>query len=249
MDAHNDDEKRLEAAREAEAELDLFDAELSGTLSGYRGKHFPEDHARRADTHQRHADRTKAQLTALEALLASDPAYAALYNDTFDRLRGAETATEAAIAATETAVAEAQQELADTLDRASSLPDGRKAFRDPATGDVYDENGRLVEGDDLAAIVWRDDAPTWQDYQSKRQASTDARDRLDDLRRYQTDVLGRARDRLTDPDNPPTPDELNEIQENIQKQMPAHVRDHLPTSHEGPAIERTAAVKPLNLGS
>ena len=248
MDAQ-DDEKRHEAARAVEAELDLFDAELSGTLSGYRGKHLPEDHARRAEAQQRQSEKTKAQLTALEALLAGDPAYAALYNDTFDILRDAETATEIAIAATEAALTEAQQELAEALDRASSLPDGRRVFRDPATGNVYDEDGQLVEGDDLDAIVWRDDAPTWQDYQNKRQADAAVRERLDDLRRYQTDVLGRARDRLTDNDAPPTPDELHDIQGEIQNQMPEYARDHLPATHEAPAIERTATIKPLDLGS
>lgn len=43
---------------------------------------------------------------------------------------------------------------------------------------------------------------------------------IDAIRRYQVEVLGDARHRLTDEDDPPTMDEMNEIQDNIVNAAP-----------------------------
>lgn len=45
-------------------------------------------------------------------------------------------------------------------------------------------------------------------------------DRIDEIRRYQVDVLGTARERLTGEDNPASMDELNTIQQRIEESAP-----------------------------
>lgn len=240
MNAGDDDEKRLEAAREAGAELDQFSAELSGTLSGYRAKHLPEGHASNSAHRERQAEKARAQMNALDALLASDPAYAALYNETFDKLRDAERGTEAAMARALETLERTGRELANTLDKANTLPDGRKVFRDPATGNVYDQNGNAVIGDDLDAVVWRDDAPTWEEYRDKRRSDADARERLDVLRRFQ-DRLGGYRNRMEDRDNPPSADELQKIQSDLEAGLET-AQQARPTSEFDHTASETASV-------
>lgn len=246
MDSQSDHNKRLEAEREAREKLDAFNAELSGMLSGYRAKHLPEGHANREDYRQRQAEKARAQMSALEALLASDSAYAALYNETFNKLRGAECKTEVAMAHALETLERTGRELADALDKANTLPDGRKVFRDPVSGSAYDQHGNAVTGDDLDAVVWRDDAPTWPDYRAKQQADRDARDRLDALRHFQ-DRLGDYRNRMEDRDNPPSADELKRIHDEIIETAPPEIVQKLVPADAAPLADATppsGVVKP-----
>lgn len=210
-----DDSKRDEARRQAERELDAFNAEDSGTLAGYRGKHLPDDPDERKQRAEKKDAEAKRKLSALQSLLASDPAYAALYNETFDKLRDAESATESALTAAQAALGMAKEDLADTLDAASTLPDGTKVFRD-ANGDVFTEDGERVPAEDQESIVWREGSPSYEDYLKKREAADAAQARIDALRDYQTNVLGDARNRLEDEDAPPDKDELEEIGNEIE---------------------------------
>ena len=235
-----EDSGRDEARRQAERELDAFNAEQSGVLSGYRGRHLPDDpDTRRQRTAKKDAD-AKRQLSALQSLLASDPAYAALYNETFNKLRDAEAATEAALISAQAALGMAKEDVADTLDAASTLPDGTKVFRD-ANGDVFTEDGERVAGDDLETIVWREDSPSHEDYLGKRDAMSDAQTRIDALRDYQTNVLGDARNRLEDEDNPPSKDELEEIGKAVDQGMERLVQKDAEPIHE-PVMDQTASI-------
>lgn len=217
-----EDSGRDEARRQAERELDAFNAEQSGVLSGYRGRHLPDDpDTRRQRTAKKDAD-TKRQLSALQSLLASDPAYAALYNDTLDKLSDAEEATEAALEAALADLGAAKDALAETLDQANTLPDGTRVFRN-AEGEVFTEDGERVAGDDLETIVWREDSPSYEDYRGKRDAVSEAQTRIEALRDYQTNVLGDARNRLEDEDNPPDKNELEDIQNDIENKAPAGI--------------------------
>ena len=59
-------------------------------------------------------------------------------------------------------------------------------------------------------------APTYEDYIRRKQAVETLALRIEELRRFQIDVLGVARDRLNDPDNPPSLEELEDIGNEIQ---------------------------------
>lgn len=233
MSEDESDLKRREAAAEAGQELDRYNAELSGTLAGYRGRHLPEDHDSKPGSRERKADKERAARSRLDMLLA-DPAYADLYNETFDMLRDAEAATEAALAVAVDALDKAGTEFDDLMDRANTLPDGTMVFRDPVSGTVYDQHGNQVTGDDLVSIVWKDGAPDYNDYRASKSAVDAAQKRIDDLRRFQ-DRLGGYRNRLEDPDNPPSADDLRDIQDDMNRGLSQYLPEKDETTHEASA--------------
>lgn len=165
--------KNLESkAREARRRRDTddFNNEIVGREVG-RIKRFLPDSADPAEAKKRDG-RDHQRLSTLMTLIQNDPEYAALYEDTLDKLRDAEEATDAAMA---------------------------KALEDI-------ENAKTPE------------------------AREKAQDRYDALMRYRVDVLGHARDRVMDEDNPPTEEELEKIKRDIEEQMPKAVASELDTS-------------------
>ncbi|MEO1243780.1 MAG: hypothetical protein AAFX54_17870 [Pseudomonadota bacterium] len=134
-------------------------------------------------------------------MMLADPEYTALYNEVFGQLRQAEIATDEALLA-------AEQELDVLLENAARLPDGRIVFRNQ-NGDVVTQYGESVDTDLAAEIKWPPEAPTYQEYLEERE-------QIDALRRYQVEVLGDARDRLSDENNPLEKDELEQMQQDIQ---------------------------------
>ena len=181
---------------------------------------------------ERRRKRERQTMTALKMLLR-DQEYAALYNAVGDLLDDAERKTETAIAA-------AEADLQDTLDRAARLPNGAAVFRD-ANGDIRGEDGKIITPEDAAGIEWPDGAPSYAEY-------TQRRDRLDELRRYQVEVLGHAGDRMNDEDNPAQKDELRQLENAIQDGLNSVVHqkdaeDHTPESTH----ERSSEVTVLKL--
>ena len=200
-----------------EQDRDDLNNEMAGREVGRIKRFLPEGHAGPAA--QKRRDQEREHLSALLAMLRSSAAYAALYDQTMDALRNAEAATDAALAEARDILANANEALADLMDNANTLPDGTKVFRDQ-DGNVYTEDGRLIEGEALESIHWRDNAPSYEDFLARRKAVSDAQATIDAILRYQTDILGHARDRLTDENDPPTKEELEDIRRDIEEQMP-----------------------------
>ena len=218
-----DDNRENEILREEKKRQDRDDLnnEMAGREVGRIKRFLLEGYAGPAA--QKRRDEEREHLSALMAILHSSAAYAALYDQTMDALRNAEAATEAVLAEARGVLANADEALADLMDNANTLPDGTKVFRD-RDGNVYTEDGRLVEGEALESIHWRGNAPSYEDFLAHRKAVSDAQATIDAILRYQTDTLGHARDRLTDEDNPPTKEELEEIQRGIENEMPPEVK-------------------------
>lgn len=171
----NPKSKAREARRRRDA--DDFNNEIAGREVG-RIKRFLPDSADPSELRKRNG-RDHQRLSTLMTLLQNDPEYAALYEDTLDKLRDAEEATDAAMA---------------------------KALEDI-------ENAKTPE------------------------AREKAQDRYDALMRYRVDVLGHARDRVMDEDNPPTKEELEDIQRQIAREAPPKVKSTIePTSTRPTAI-------------
>lgn len=217
MDAHNDDEKRLETAREAGKELDLFNAELSGTLSGYRAKHLPEGHASREDHRQRQAEKARAQTSALEALLANDPAYQAAHQRAMSTLQDMESRTESALVMLRRDMKTVSDTLTEMRGRGNVLPDGRKVYLD-TNGNAFTEEGDRIEGPELEDMQWRADAPRYEHIRAERERAAELQRRETAILRYQSDVLGHARERLTDPDNPASREEVEKLDKLMKEQ-------------------------------
>ncbi|MEM7547712.1 MAG: hypothetical protein AAF367_19470 [Pseudomonadota bacterium] len=208
------DERLRETFMRQARDYDDLQYEMAGISRGKINRFVSEERFSGRVSENRRAERAEA-LTRLQLLMASDPAYAALYVQVMDALSEAEALTQAAIEAAEVALHEAQKAHEALLSQAAQLEDGTRVFRD-AEGRIWSENGELITGEDAESIVWPNDAPSHEEYRRSKETVDHARGDLDSLLLYQTDVLGRARDRLNDPENPPSQDELEEIKREIE---------------------------------
>ena len=175
---------------------------------------------------QRRAIRAQAQMTALDMILQNNPEYARMYHDTSGLLDRAETATESALDQVMQDLDEYEDDLNDILDQASQLPDGTRVFKDQY-GYVWSENDELVAPKDAQGIVWKDDAPSREDFVRQKQRVEDTRKRIEDLQHYQIEVLGNARDRMNDQHNPITQDEMKQIQDDIFEQADPIIQNEI----------------------
>jgi len=218
MRHEDDDIQRLERAREADARLDDHNAESSETKAGRIYTSGVTDPNRRHDAREQRNRRADAQLTALQSLM-SDPEYAALYTETVAAVTQAQIAAEAAMTTALETLQQSEDDLTDLQDNAAQLaPSGERVYRDQE-GNVYTEDGRKLSEQEAESVVFPEDAPSYEEYLVQKKAVQEARERVEAIRIYQ-DRLGGYQDRLNDPDNPFTPDELQDIQRDIETSSP-----------------------------
>ncbi|MEM8772992.1 MAG: hypothetical protein AAGD92_15195 [Pseudomonadota bacterium] len=164
------------------------------------------------DTKARRKGKDTLEVLTNLQLLLQDTEYAALYRSVGELLGNAECETELALAA-------AEAELRDILSRSAKLPNGVAIFKDK-DGNIRGADGKVIDTALAAEIVWPDDAPSYENYVQRR-------GRLDELRRYQVEVLGQARDRLEDHDDPPSMEELEDWERQIMDGAPEYVRSQI----------------------
>ena len=213
----------IEAALTREEDRRDHERELAGIDIGrearFHGTEFVEER-RQGKGGASSAQRTSQQQYAsrLQMLLATNPGYAKLYNDTMDDLGDAEAATDRAIAKAQKALQESQQQLEQTLNRAAKLADGTRVFRD-ARGNVWNERGQRVSDMDAAGIEWRGDEPAYEQFLEDSESVKDRLTRLEALQGFRIDTLGRFRDRMMDQDNPISEDDIQKGQLEIERGM------------------------------
>jgi len=151
-----------------------------------------------------------------------DAEYAAAYQRAWDALDNAQDALSEALLEN----AEETERLAEALDaiegQAARLPDGSPVFR-AADGSLRDADGNRLRSDALpASLTIPEDAPSYEDYASARDALHSARMRGQELARIQTEVIDPARDRVEA--GGMTPDELGAIEARMH-QVPAMIAE------------------------
>lgn len=245
-----DDEFKQHSDRQAAAirqrDYDDLQDEQSGRDTG-RMKRFGVAQAEAADIKRQKDADLRHQLTALEQLLQDDPDYAALYKETMDVLTSAESLADQAIDKAKAGLAGAENDLRDIQNHANRLADGTRIYKD-ADGTVWSEDGRILPADSLDGVVWKKDAPSREDYVKSRKAIDTAKQRILDVEAYIYTVLGPARDRFTDPDNPPSGDDIRTIQKDI---LDGRIALQLSQSQDSATPEtavNTAAIKLPDLG-
>lgn len=221
-------------AKTRDTARDDLQHEIAGRETGRQQRFLTGKFAEQA-AEQRKRERTRF-VSELARMLA-DPAYAARYQAFGDMLTYAETEAALALFAAEADLTAARDALEDTEDRANRLPDGTKVFR-TADGRVVDADGNSVSDADAAGIVWMDDAPGYDAYVAAKARVAAAQKRADDIRHYQTDVLGHARDRWQDQDDPITQTEMDELQNRMNEAF----------SREEPSANRQEADGDADLG-
>lgn len=221
----------MEASRTREEDRRDYERELAGIDIGrearFHSTEFVEER-RQGRGGSSSAQRTAQQQYAsrLQMLLATNPAYAKLYNDTMDALGDAEAATDRAIAKAQEALEDAQRQLEQTLSRAAKLPDGTRVFRD-ARGNVWNERRQRVSEAEAASIEWRGDEPAYEQFLEDSESVTDRLTRLEALQGYRVDTLGSIRDRIADQDNPPSASEIEQYKRDIHEKMPEAAQEEM----------------------
>ena len=209
---------KVQKEREVQQNLDDLNNELRGTDVG-RMSRFLSPEVRdiiNGDRKGKNDLRDVVHQTMLDILLMDDE-YRQLYDDAMDRLRDLEGATQRALDEALIEQAKSQEQLRETLERAAIL-DGQRVFKD-AQGRVWTEHDQRVKQSDADRIEWQGNEPSREDYQADRSNADVTQRRVDDIRAYQTDTLGGARERLTDKDNPLTKDELKGLIEDFDTQL------------------------------
>lgn len=228
----SEDGQNLDALERRQLDSDDLNKELAGKQFSRRVRFLTseDDESNPRERRKSRDFERQARISAL-AQMMTDPAYRALYEQTSAKLYDAQTATDQALDRAEADLIGAQAALDDLKDKANQLSDGTRVYRD-TDGNVRREDGSLVTGLERDEIVWKDGAPTFEEFLAQQQALKDARISYEDLLDLQV-ILGGYRDRLDDPDNPLSADQLEAIQNWAEKTTAA-------TLHNEMAPERAA---------
>ena len=109
-------------------------------------------------------------------------------------------------------------QIADMLDRAHVLEDGRRVFKTRDGQRVFDEHGEQVSPETVRPDQIDDKRPYWEDYEAARDHEKALTAERRDLLRFQ-EKLDEARERSEADDL--TKDELDELEAELDEAMPA----------------------------
>lgn len=218
-DGEYPDDFELMAAMEkakarAEALRDLGH-EMAGLETGRLSRFLTGDGSAAA-IEKRRRERTGQMMSALDVLL-QDAVYRAHYEAFGTFLTTAETRTEDMLADARQALASVGEDIETMLETANRLPDGRRVFRF-ADGLVIDEEGAVLSEEETAGIVWKNGAPSAEDYLAARRREEAAATILQELDALRGD-LGDIRGRYEDPDNPLSIDEMDDAEASIENRI------------------------------
>lgn len=235
-----------ELDRRKRQDVEDLNNEIAGRVVGRRAR-FLGGKTSSEEIEQKRREERAFQNRLLELL--NDPIYRAKYEQVINTLTDAERATEAALASIDINIARLQGEISDMEDRAARLPDGSLVFRD-ANGVVRRADGTVVEDDLAATILWTGKEPSYEDYRKHQNDLATYLDQRSEVEDYLNNVLGPARDHLTDPDDPPSLEDLDNIEDGILQAMPSAVHSHMTGSPDQTVeAERSATVVLPKLGS
>lgn len=238
------DQKEITARQRRE--FDDLQNEVAGRETGRRTRFLRDGPG--SDAEKRKEREAQRRALSRLAQLLNDPVYRAKYDGVLRLLSEAERATEAAIEHLTEEINATKAELDDMMENAARLPDGTHVFRD-ADGVVRREDGSIVEDHLAETIIWTGNEPSFEDVLAANDRLNDLQDALDAANGYQNEVLGPARDKITDPDDPPSLGDLDDIEDDILSQMPEAVQKHMPAATDpAPDNSKSAEVALPALG-
>ncbi len=237
-------EQIAQAQRFARQQQDVDDLnnEMAGRETG-RLKRFLVSNATASPQQKADEERTRA-MRSLMWLLEHDAEYAKLYHETKDLLIHAEAITEQALAQAQDDLDDAHTAMDALLENAARLPGGTMVFRD-TDGRVVTADGTQVTNQvAIDGIVWHSNTQDYDNYVRQKQDIEAIERTIFELREYQVDVLGHARERLSDETNPSLHEELEDIQRDIQTKAPDMVK---PTLSDDNVVHNIPADNPLHI--
>jgi hypothetical protein len=202
---------------------DDLNRELLGANASRQSRFFPGDAADLYGDSEK-AKSERAYRSLLDMLLAEDPQYAALYNRVSEKIIHASRATDQALIEANHRLEESVEMLQKYRESAAELPDGTKVFRSSEDGHIYTEDGRRLTDDEAQGVSVPDDASSWEDYKALREAIDRAERDIQEIERYKREVLQPAQEQMSNPNHPPSKEELETLNEELDAQMPDTVR-------------------------
>lgn len=238
-----DEKARAAADEHQKMEFEDLQRELMG-VEGPREARFLDADIRDSRDINKRGEKDAQRISRLQLLLLQDPAYAALYNETFDKLRDAERAAEIALASAILTRDAVQRSLQEMLDRAPQLPNGTRVFRD-AQGQVWTEDGQLVDPAVAEGIQWRGNEFSYEQYLAQKDTLQSVEDHIQALTHYQINVLGHVRDRMSDEKNPASKDDMESFQQDMDGLFPVATYAH---TFDQSAVEPEVIHDPSSIG-
>ncbi len=248
LDNQSDSFKEITEAqleRRRVQDIDDLHNEMAGVDVGRIGRFLSPE--ARALLQEKRNGKSSSSLSALDMMLLNNPAYADIYNNAMDRLADYEAATERALSKEITKLEAAEKSLNEILDQAATLPDGTRVFRD-ANGSVWTEADQKIDANIADQIEWQGSEPSRELYKQHLDTKRNANDSVHEIRVFQTEV-GAVRERFTDPDNPPSPEDIQNAFKALEERAPDLIRPELPKKVEMPSmnVEQSLDVTVPNL--
>lgn len=201
---NNLDDKEEIAFAKREKDFGDLQNEVAGREVGRIARFLPEDVRNPEQSEKRKAERAE-MLTRLQ-LMMRDPAYAALYRDTTDGLRKAQSDLDRMREQAQRILDEENEALARIDVRAARDSEGRAVFKDQG-GETRYADGELVAEEEAAGIVWRGDEPTLEDREFHAERLARIEGIIADIDAGQAEI-GDMQDDLLNDDDPKSADDL-----------------------------------------
>lgn len=172
------------------------------------------------ETHERKIRAKKQSDRQLSQSLKMNAEYSKFYNVVMDKLDNA-------MPIVYNALEEANEKFAELENKASTLPDGTKVYKN-SKGEAITQDGLMLSAAEIASVNWREDAPSWEEYQ-------DAKDRRDQLEQG-FDRLGEIQEIMEDDSIEKTPD----MMEGFDKEIESIVEQASPSQNVTQSYETKA---------
>lgn len=196
-----------------------------------RDLHFQRDRERRRSKEER-ADRIEGELSDLAAIATiATEAQLAEFRATLDEY---DEATVEALMLNEEQLRDVRAKLEDMLGKAYVLEDGRRVFKSEDGVRVFDEHGARLTPDEVDPNAIEDWRPTWESFETlsdSENALLQERQRILDFQ----EKVDHAR--ATADKEGLTTDELNDLEDSLEADMPLAVRRQIDGYEAPPSVE------------
>lgn len=210
-------------------DLDDYNNEIAGRDTG-RIKRFLSkeacDHIEKGKN-----DKRRDKLSLLDILLMTDPVYAQLYSEVMDKIEKIDQAISKALARSEQRIDYLKENLADIRGRAQRLADGTLVYKSQ-DGAVFTDDGVPISQKELSDVRWENSNPSWEERREAGETLDSAYKKKEEIEEYRDGTLQQAKDRMNDRDNPPDKDELQNILDDLDNEIPDSIKAHISELHE-----------------
>lgn len=223
-------EKIEDASRLKKEELDKVDYNhaIADLNVGRQERHLPSNLSARARIKKEQEER-QITLSLLDEML-KDPEYAALYHETKSLIDNAMVIAEEELENANIKLEALTKRRDELLDNSNRLADGTVVFKNK-DGDVVTKDNEVITDQVLLdGIVWKDGATTYEEYADNDNEIGKTLESIDAITTYQVEVLGEAKEKIENEDEPPTEEEIKDIKKDVVEQAPDSIKKRLEVS-------------------